>query len=565
MTADFVYVHNIRLPGMLHGRVVRPPMVGAKLVSVEESSVRGLPGNVKVVVKGDFVGVVADKQYYAAQAAAALKVTWTTPAATLPAQATFFDWMKQQPTRDNYIIKTDDVDDKLKAAAKTIEATYYHPYQLHGAMGTSCAVADAYGTGPTGIATIWSATQGVYPQRDSVAGVLGIPAVNVRVIQTEGSGCYGLNGTDSVSYDAAILSQAIGKPVRVQYTRKDEMIGADHFGPAYIINLKAGVDNNNQISAWDYDAWTLSKGNRPAAANPGNIVSGALMGFVTPPIVATTTPTVAAAFSNNSNAAPAYGAGCVGSVCGSTGNVKSERVLVRTIQSPFFTGPLRSPNRLQNSFANESFMDEIAAAVKIDPVQYRLRHLSDPRMIDVLNAAAKGAAWDTRPSPKPGNARTGVVSGRGIAVLLYEGNNGYSGMIAEVEVNQDTGVIVVKRFVVSNDSGPISNPDGLRNQIEGGTMQGMSRALFEEVQWNDRSLTSVDWISHPVYRFGNFLPKIESVLVNRLDVVQMGAGETAITIVAAAIGNAVFDATGARLREVPFTPARVLAALRART
>jgi nicotinate dehydrogenase subunit B len=564
VTAEFEYVHNVRLPGMLHGRVVRPPMVGAKVVSVDQASVRGLPGNVRVVVKGDFVGVVADKQWYAQQAAETLKVTWAAPAATLPDQATFYDWMKQQPTRENYIVKADDVDEKLKSAAKTVEATYYHPYQLHGAIGSSCAVADVYGTGPTGIATIWSATQGVYPQRDSVAVVLGIPAANIRVIQTEGSGCYGLNGTDSVSYDAALLSQAVGKPVRLQYTRKDEMTGADHFGPAYIINLKAGVDAQGQIAAWDYDARTLSKGNRPAAATPGNIVSGALAGFVTPPIVPTATPALPAAFSNNSNAAPAYGSGCVGTACGSTGNVKSERVLVRTIQSPFFTGPLRSPNRLQNSFANESFMDELAAAVKADPVAYRLRHLSDPRMIDVLNAAAKGASWDTRPSPKPGNARTGVVTGRGVAVLLYEGNNGYSGMIAEVEVNQDTGVIVVKRFVVSNDSGPISNPDGLRNQIEGGTMQGMSRALFEEVKWNDRSLTSVDWVSHPVYRFGQFLPKIECVLVNRLDVVQMGAGETAITIVAAAIGNAVFDATGARLREVPFTPARVMAALKAR-
>ena len=564
VTADFVYVHNIRLPGMLHGRVVRPPMVGAKLVSVDQSSVRGMPGNPQVVVKGDFVGVVADKQWDAQQAVDALKVTWQAPAATLPAQAGLYAWMKEQPTRDNYIVKADDVDDNLKKAAKTVEATYYHPYQLHGSMGTSCAVADAYGTGSTGIATIWSATQGVYPQRDSVAQVLGIPATNIRVVQVEGSGCYGLNGADSASYDAALLSQAVGKPVRVQYTRKDEFTGADHFGPAYVINLKAGLDDKGQISAWDYEAWTLSKGNRPNATTPGNVVSGALAGFTTPPIVPTTTPAVAATFSNNSNAAPAYGSGCVGTSCGGTGNVKSERVLVHTIQSPFFTGPLRSPNRLQNSFANESFMDEVAAAAKVDAVQYRLRHLADPRMIDVLNAAAKQAAWDTRPSPKPGNARTGVVSGRGISVLLYEGNNGYSAMVAEVEVNQDTGAIVVTRFVVSNDSGKISNPDGLRNQMEGGTMQGMSRALFEEVKWNDRSLTSVDWISFPVYKFGHFLPKIETVLLDRLDDEPMGAGETAITIVAAAIGNAVFDATGARLREAPFTPARVLAALRAR-
>lgn len=563
VTGEFEYVHNIRLPGMLHGRVVRPPMVGAKVMSVDRASVQGMPGNVQVVVKGDFVGVVADTQYQAEQAALNLKVNWSTPAA-LPPQADLYAWMKQQPTRKAFIVNAADVDENMAKAAKTVEATYYHPYQLHGALGTSCSVADAYGTGDTGIATIWSATQGVYPQRDSVARVLGIPPANVRVIHAEGSGCYGLNGTDSVSYDAAILSQAVGKPVRLQYTRKDEMTGADHFGPAYIINLKAGVDDKGQMIAWNYEAWTLSKGGRPNANTPGNIVSGALAGFATPAVVANTTPTMPAAFSNNSNAAPAYGTGCVGTACGSTGNVKSERVLVHTIESPFFTGPLRSPNRLQNSFANESFIEEVAASLKVDPMQYRLRHLSDPRMIDVLNAATKAANWEVRPSPKPGNAKTGIVWGRGGAILLYEGDNGYSCVIAEVEVNQETGEIVVKRFVQSQDSGPVSNPNGLMNQMEGGTMQGMSRALYEEVKWNDRSLTSIDWRSYPVYKFGNFLPKFENVLINRTDVRQMGAGEGTITIIAAAIANAVFDATGARVRQVPFTPARVLEALKAR-
>ncbi|MCC6537594.1 MAG: xanthine dehydrogenase family protein molybdopterin-binding subunit [Bryobacterales bacterium] len=564
VTGEFEYVHNIRLPGMLHGRVVRPPVVDAKVASVDENSVRGLAGNPRVVVKGDFVGVVADTQWAAIQAAENLTVNWTMPAATLPAQATLYDYMLRQPTRDNYIVRAADVDDNLKSAARVVSATYKHPYQLHGSMGTSCAVADAYGTGTTGIATIWSATQGVYPQRDSVARVLGIPNTNVRVIQVEGSGCYGINGADSVSYDAAILSQAVGRPVRVQYSRRDELIGADHFGPAYVINLKAGVDAGGTITAWDYEAWTLSKGGRPNANNPGNIPAGALAGFPTAPVVPNTTPTVAATFSNNSNAAPAYGSGCVGTACGSTGTVKSERVLVHTMQSPFFTGPLRSPNRLQNSFANECFMDEVAAALRVDPVQYRLKHLADPRMIDALNGAAKAANWDTRPSPKPGNARTGVVAGRGIAVLLYEGDNGYSAVYAEVEVNQETGVVIVKRFVVSQDSGPISNPDGLKNQMEGGTLQGMSRALYEEVRWNDRSITSIDWRTYPVYQFGMFNPKVDCVLIDRPNDEQMGAGEGSITIVAAALGNAIFDATGARIREVPFTPARVLAALRER-
>jgi len=238
--------------------------------------------------------------------------------------------------------------------------------------------------------------------------------------------------------------------------------------------------------------------------------------------------------------------------------------LTHTIESPFFTGPLRSPARLQNTFANESFIDEVAAAVKADPVQYRLRHLSDPRLIDVLNGAAAAANWEPRPSPRAGNRRTGVVAGRGIASVLYEGNNGYCALVAEVEVDQDTGAVVVKRFVAAGDSGPVSNPDGLRNQMEGGALQGMSRALYEEVRWSDRSITSADWRRFPVFHFGDFLPEVKTVLINRPDQPQMGAGETTITIVAAAIANAIFDATGARVRQVPFTPERVLAALKSR-
>lgn len=563
VTGEFEYVHHVRVPGMLHGKVVRPPSPGAKVVSVDESSVRSLPGNVKVVVKESFVGVVADGQWQAIKAAEALMVTWSN-VAPLPKFESFYDYMKRQPSRDNYIVRGADVDDKLKAAKRVVSATYLHPYQMHGSLGTSCAVADVQGTGATGRATIWSATQGVYPQRDSVAVILGIPATNIRVIHREGSGCYGINGADTVSYDAALLSQAVGKPVRVQLSRKDELVAAENFGPAYVINLKAGIGDDGLISAWDYEGWTLSKGGRPNAANPQNIPTGELVGRVTAPVVPTTTPTVAATFSNNSNAAPAYGAGCVGASCGGTGRIASERVLVRTVQSPFFTGPLRSPARLQNSFANECFMDEVAAALGHDPLIFRRMHLADNRLIDVMHEAARAANWESRPSPKRGNPRTGVVSGRGMSILLYEGDNGYSCVIAEVEVNQETGAIVVKKFIQCQDSGPTSNPDGLKNQMEGGTMQGMSRALREEVRWDDFGVTSVDWRRYNAFRFGEFVPEFVNVVLDRKGEQQMGAGEGTITIIAAAIGNAVFDATGARLREVPFTPDRVLAALKAR-
>jgi CO/xanthine dehydrogenase Mo-binding subunit len=244
--------------------------------------------------------------------------------------------------------------------------------------------------------------------------------------------------------------------------------------------------------------------------------------------------------------------------------VKSERVLTHTIRSPFFTGPLRSPSRLQNTFAHESFIDELAARVKADPVEYRLRHLRDTRLIEVVKAAAAAAHWETRPSPRVTRAANGRAAGRGIACVLYEGDNGYCALVAEAEVDESTGRIMVTRLVASQDCGPISSPDGMKNQIEGGALQGLSRALGEAVTWDDMKVTSIDWQTYRSLTLGADVPTIESVLINRLDEEAMGAGETTITLTAAAVGNAVFDATGARLREVPFTPERVKAALAAR-
>src|SRR5262249_16357965 len=264
---------------------------------------------------------------------------------------------------------------------------------------------------------------------------------------------------------------------------------------------------------------------------------------------------------NNSNAVPSYVGGCIAGRCGGAGTVKGERVLSHSVPSPFFTGPLRSPSRLQNTFAHESFLDEVAAHVKADPVAYRLRHLRDARLKEVVAAAAKAAGWDARPSPKPTRPRTGVANGRGIACVAYEGDNGYVAMVADVDVNLATGAVIAKRFFVAQDCGPISNPDGMRNQIEGGALQGLSRALGEEVTWDDRQVTSIDWRSYRSLTLGFAAPTIESVLIDRPDEEANGAGETAITVVAAAVANAIFDATGARIRQVPFTPDRVKAAI----
>jgi len=558
VTGQLEYVQNIRVDGMLHGRVVRPPAIGATLVNVDERSVAGLPGVVKVVARHNFVGVVCEKPWQAIRAARALKATWS-PGTKLPAQATFYDHMRRQPSRDTLVVDSGDVESTLRQAATIVRATYLHPYQMHGSVGTSCAVADVRGDR----ATIWSPTQSAYPLRNTTAMILNLPPASVRVIYARGSGCYGINGADTVSYDAAVLSQAVGRPVRVQLSRQDEMAW-ENYGYPYVVDQRVGLDEAGTIVAWDCETWSAALGGRPGYGTPGNVVTGALIGLQPAALEPRANPPAPTSFNNGSNAAPSYVRGCVGATCGGTGAVKSERVLAHTIRSPFFTGPLRSPNRLQNTFAHECFIDELAARVKADPVEYRLRHLKDPRLIDVLKAAVNAAGWDTRPSPGPGRQPTSLVSGRGLACVLYEGDNGYCALVAFVNVIAATGQIAVTRLVASQDCGPISSPDGMRNQIEGGALQGLSRALGEAVTWDDTKVTSIDWQTYRSLSMSADVPVIESVLIDRPEEAAMGAGETTITLTAAAVGNAVFDATGVRIREVPFTPDRIRAALATR-
>jgi CO/xanthine dehydrogenase Mo-binding subunit len=501
--------------------------------------------------------VVAEKPWQAVQIARTLNVTWSS-APELPKQETFYDHLRnQKPTRDTLLVNSKDVDQKLSEAATVVKATYYHPYQMHGSMGSSCAVADVQGDK----AKVWSPTQGVWHQRATLAMLLGIKAENIQVIFKRGSGCYGINGADAVTYDAALLSQAVGKPVRVQLTRKDEMAW-ENYGFAFTIDERAGLDSQGNIIAWDHEAWAPVLGNRPVYSYPGNVITGFLAGFQPEEFRPRSPAPEPSSFSNNSNAIPSYVAGHVAGADHGAGTIKSERALLHNVVSPFWTGPLRSPQRLQNTFAHESFMDELAARAKADPVEFRLRHLSEQRMVDVVKAAAKAANWDSRTSPKPrATSAAGIASGRGISCVAYEGDNGFSAMVAEVEVELATGKLNVKRLVVSVDAGPISNPDGLRNQCEGGALQGLSRALGEEVTWDDHNVTSIDWRTYHSLPLGFAVPKVEVVLLNRADVSATGAGETAITVVAGAIANAIFDATGARIRQVPFTAERIKTAI----
>jgi nicotinate dehydrogenase subunit B len=562
----FQYVQKVRVPGMLHGRVVRPPALGARVQSMDKGVVNGLPGNPQVVQVNDFVGVVADTEWHAIKAAEALAsgITWS-GGDTLPAQADLYTYMTQQPSRDSLSVNTGDVDQVMASAAKIMTAQYRYPYQMHGALASSCAVVDVRGgTGQTATVKAWSATQGVYNMRTVLSNLLTIPAPNIEVVFVEGSGCYGHNGADPVTHDAALLSQAVGKPVRVQYSRADEMTGGEHYGHPMVSNEKVGLDASGTIIAWDYESILMQRGEGAAIGNaPGNGIPGALAGFPTAQVIPSTTPpNNPTAYNNGTNVTPSYVTGTVNGVNFGTGTIASQRVLNRVVAGPLWTAWLRSPDRLQNTFAHESFMDEIAAVLKADPVEYRLRHLSDPRFINVVKTVAQKALWDTRPSPKLANPFSRPGTGRGISCVLYEGNDGYCASVAEVFVDQETGIIKVTKVTAGIDTGPVINPNGLRNQMEGQVIQGISRTLYEEVKFDRAAstITSNDWRSYAVLKFGDTIPEIVTVLINNLNAPVTGAGETTITTIAAAIGNAIYDATGVRLRQIPFTPESFLAA-----
>ncbi len=555
MTGQFEFVHSVRVPRMVHGRVVRPPEIGATVASVDQSSVRHIPGVLKVVVRKDFVGVVAETQYQAGLAARQLVVRWN-PGPDLPAQRGFFEYLQKQPSHDALSVDSGDVERELAAAASVLRARYTYPYQMHGSVGASCAVADV----KSDQATVWSATQSVYPTRSIVAKLLNLPPENVRVVYVRGSGCYGLNGADAVSFDAAILSQAVGRPVRLQFSRQDEMMW-ENLGATCVVEHRGALGSDGRIAVWDRENWVASLGNRPGYDRPGNVITGMLLGYEPELLKPGPAKAPQGKLRNQSNTVPCYFADCIEGSCGGGGTIRKERALTHTVRSPFFTGPLRSPLRIQNTFANECFMDELCAQAKADPVSFRLQHLKDARIIGVLKAAAKAANWEARPSPSPVFRKTGVVSGRGIACVDYEGGNGYAAVVAEVAVNVETGVVRPTRFVAAVDCGPISNPDGLLNQTEGGILQGMSRALLEEVTWDNRRITSIDWETYNSLHLDYEIPPIETVFVTPEGVPADGAGETAITVTPAAIGNAIFDATGVRLRDLPFTAKRVSAAL----
>ncbi len=526
------YVQNVRLPGMLHGRVVRPSSIGARFERVDEDSLRGLPGLVKIVRTADFVGVVCEREEQAIRAAQALQVTWR-EAATLPEMSELYPTLRAMQTTDKTLMDVGDVGGALAGAAKTAHATYEWPFQMHGSIGPSCAVADVRPDG----ATIWCASQGVFALRPALAQLLKLPPEQVRVIFAEGAGCFGHNGQDDAAADAALLSQAVGRPVRVQWMRHDEH-GWEPKGCPMVMDVRGGLDGPGAVIAWDYAVWSPTHFSRPAG-NAGNTLAGQLVGL-TPKTVF---------IGGDRNARHSY----VG---------PNTRVIIHWLAAvPLRVSTLRGLGAPQNSFANESFMDELAAAAGADPVEFRLRHLKDPRAIAVLKAVAKLAGWTSRPSPKPGAGGGGIAAGRGVAFLQYDNTDAYVAAVAEVEVNRTGGQVRVRRVAIAHDCGLIINPNGLKNQIEGNVIQAISRALKEEVVFDRSRVTSLDWKSYPILTFSEVPERVEIELLNRPDQPAVGAGEPTTCPIPAAIANAIFDATGVRLRAVPFTPDRVKAGL----
>lgn len=525
-----VYVQNLRIAGMLHGRVVRPPMPRAMATRIDESSVKNLPGNVRVLHQGGFVGVVADREEQAIRAAREIKVTWN-PGSALPQMKDMPAAVRAVPAVDDALASTGNIDAGFATAQVSLAAEYYVPHQMHASIGPSCAVADVRADR----ATLWSPTQGSFLTRGSVAAMLGMAPEKVRLIWTEGSGCYGQNGADDCTADAALMSQLAGKPVRVQWMRHDEH-GNEPKGAAMVMAIKGGLDDKGNVVAWDYQVWSPSHSGRPGGDGGGNTLAGAQLGK----------PERIVAVGADRNAECPYLF------------PNSRTTLHLSKASPSLrVSALRGLGSPQNTFANESFIDELAAHAKADPIAFRIRHLKDERAIAVLEAVAKLAHWDARPSPHG----AATSSGRGIGFVHYDNFSTYVAVVVRVTVDRATGKVRVPYVAVAHDCGLVVNPDGVKNQIEGNVVQAISRALMEEVRFDSTGVTSLDWSGYPILRFSDVPEEIAITLLNRPDKPMVGAGEATTSPVAAAIANAVFDATGRRLRSLPLVPDRMKAAL----
>jgi nicotinate dehydrogenase subunit B len=545
---------DVRLPGMVHARNVKPPFACAKLTGIDESSVRNLPGFVKVVNKGNYVAVVCEREEQAIQAARQLKTTWEKPAtAPFPASEDLFQYMRSaSPTSSSRPIVEGNPDSAFTGAAKVIEVEYEIPFQGHAAISGAHAMADP----SNGQMTIYSNDMKSYGMRTGVAAFLGMPREKVRVVWMEGPQGYGRTAADDAGCEAAWIASQIGRPVRIQWMR-DEESAWDTKGPAFLVKVRGALDAQGNMVAYDYNARSCDY-NHVGYNEPDTVLIAQLMGIrrAKPSGGSSATPNEMYAIPNRRM----------------VGDVVS---LPQVWETPLRTGNLRDPNGPQSTFAAESFIDEMAAAANADPLSFRMRMLTASstddngfrraRSIAVLRAAAEAYGWDARPSPKP-RAAGNILTGRGVA-YTFRGQT-IVAHIAEVEVNRQTGHVWAKRLVCAHDCGLMVNPQSLRHSVECAMLHGLSRAIHEEVRFDTEKITNIDWRSYPTLRHSDVPERIDIVLVNgdpnpnRPDLPPYGAGEAALKPMLAAIGNAIYDATGVRIRRVPFRDDRVLAALR---
>jgi nicotinate dehydrogenase subunit B len=535
VTGGVAYVQDVRLPGMVYGRVVRPPAPRAKLASLDEKAVRRMPGVVAVVKDGSFVAVAAEREEQAIDAADALRkaARWQEAKDLPPSGPQLFEHMRS--ARSETAVVSDKADVAAPPAVKTLEATFTRPYQAHASIGPSCAVAQWQG----GKLHVWSHTQGVFPLRAGLAKVFRVEPSQIVVEHREGSGCYGHNGADDVALDAALVARAVnGRPVKVQWMREDEFRW-EPYGSAMAIHLRAGLDAKGNVVDWQNELWSHTHTTRPGESEGSNLLASWYLAEPLQPGAARNIPQPAGG--GDRNAIPLY----------AFPRLKVVNHLLPDM--PVRVSALRTLGAYANVFATESFMDELAAAAGADPVEFRLRHLQDPRAKAVIEAAASKAGW--RPK-QAGDGRRG----RGVGFAKYKNLSTYVAVVAEVEVDRAKGTVRVARAHAAADAGMIVNPDGLANQIEGGVIQSASWTLREAVKFDRAHVLTRSWADYPILRM-NEVPAVEVQLIDRPEEKPLGAGEASQGPAAAAIANAVANAIGKRIHDLPFTPDRVKSAL----
>jgi len=528
VTGGAAYVQDMRLPGMVHARVVRPPSYGAQLTECDTAAVEKLPGVVKVVRNGNFLAVVAEKEFQSVKAMRTLSAVakWRETSG-LPKQDDLPRVLTSLPSQDSTIFERSD---PAAIGQRTLEATYARPYQSHGSIGPSCAIAQSV----NGAMTVWTHTQGVYPDRQGIAEMLRVPAASVRLIHVEGSGCYGHNGADDAAADAALIARELpGVPVRVQWMREQEH-GWEPFGPAMVTKLKASLDGNGAIASWNFEVWSNTHTMRPGGAGSMLAAQHMAQPFAAP----APKPIPLPEGGGDRNAIPIY-------------KFPNAHVVHHFIPSmPVRVSSMRALGAYHNVFSIESFMDELAGLAGADPVEFRLRHLDDPRGRDIIEKAAQGFGWQKGQKAPPDR-------GFGFAFARYKNLAAYCAIASEVEVDRETGRPRLVRAVAAVDSGQVVNPDGLINQIEGAIMQSASWTLYEAVTFDDTRITSVDWQTYPILRFNAVPRNIEVHIINRPGQPFLGSGETGQGPAAASIANAIANATGKRLRDLPLTRKKI--------